>query len=149
MSEVHTLHIGVHGAGGHAAMPGAGDVVKAVAALAVELSTVVDGMSLEGSDCVCTPACSGRHRAERGAPLGTAPRHAAHLHRRSARRALGRLELLCARIGADYEVDVHLELAGHAPAVVNDPITTAVVADAARAMLDDTVADGRCSICRR
>jgi amidohydrolase len=140
MSEVHTLRVEVHGTGGHAAMPGAGDVVRAVAALAVELATVVDGMSLEGTDCVCTAGL-----LQAGTAPNVAPRSARLLGTlrtftdEQRVDALGRLEALCLRMGTDYGVDVHLALAGHAPAVVNDPTTAAVVADAARVMLDPTV----------
>jgi amidohydrolase len=135
MSEVHSLRITLRGAGGHGAMPtGSGDVVRAIARLVDDLGGVVAGLGYEGTDCVCT---AGRLRA--GSAPNVIPDHAVlegTLRTFTADQrteALGRLRALCDTLAADQGVTVELELPGHAPAVVNDPGLSALVAAAARA----------------
>jgi len=55
MSEAHSLRITLTGPGGHGAMPtGQGDVIRAAAELVGRLGEVADGLSYEGTDCVCS-----------------------------------------------------------------------------------------------
>ena len=55
MSEAHALRITLRGPGGHGAVPSAtGDVIRATAELVGRLRSVVEGLTFEGSDCVCS-----------------------------------------------------------------------------------------------
>jgi len=55
MAEVQSFRINLRGAGGHGAMPTEGlNPLTAGAKIALELEGIVDGLSLEGTNCTCT-----------------------------------------------------------------------------------------------
>jgi amidohydrolase len=139
MSEAHSLRITLRGPGGHGAVPTAtGDVIRATASLVGRLGSVVEGLSYEGTDCVCS---AGTLRA--GTAVNVVPTSAVVTGTlrtfTDAQRvdAVGRLERLCAEIAADQGVSVDLELPEHTPAVVNDPAAVDLVEAEAKAVLGD------------
>ena len=139
MSEAHSLRITLRGPGGHGAVPSAtGDVIRATAALVGRLGSVVEGLSYEGTDCVCS---AGTLRA--GTAVNVVPTSAVvtgtlrtftDAHRVEA---VGRLETLCAAIAAELGVSVDLELPEHTPAVVNDVAAVELVEAEAKEVLGD------------
>jgi amidohydrolase len=139
MSEAHSLRITLRGPGGHGAVPTAtGDVIRATATLVGRLGSVVEGLSYEGTDCVCS---AGTLRA--GTAVNVVPTSAVVTGTlrtfTDAQRvdAVGRLEKLCAEVAAELGVSVDLELPEHTPAVVNDPAAVDLVEAEAKAVLGD------------
>ncbi len=139
MSEAHSLRITLRGPGGHGAVPTAtGDVIRATASLVGRLASVVDGLSYEGTDCVCS---AGTLRA--GTAVNVVPTSAVVTGTlrtfTDAQRvdAVGRLEKLCAEVAGELGVSVDLELPEHTPAVVNDPAAVDLVEMEAKAVLGD------------
>ena len=139
MSEAHSLRITLRGPGGHGAVPiAAGDVIRASASLVSRLSSVVEGLSYEGTDCVCS---AGTLRA--GTAVNVVPTSAVVTGTlrtfTDAQRvdAMGRLEMLCAEVAAELGVSVDLELPEHTPAVVNDSGVVDVVEAEAKAAVGD------------
>ena len=139
MSEAHSLRITLRGPGGHGAVPTmSGDVIRATAELVGRLGSVVEGLSYEGTDCVCS---AGTLRA--GTAVNVVPTSAVVTGTlrtfTDAQRvdAVGRLERLCAEVAAELGVSVDLELPEHTPAVVNDPDVVALVEQEAKAVLGD------------
>ena len=139
MSEAHSLQITLRGPGGHGAVPSAtGDVIRATAVLVGRLGSVVEGLSYEGTDCVCS---AGTLRA--GTAVNVVPTSAVITGTlrtfTDAQRvdAVGRLETLCAEVAAELGVSVDLELPEHTPAVVNDPASVDLVEAEAKAVLGD------------
>jgi amidohydrolase len=139
MSEAHSLRITLRGPGGHGAVPTAtGDVIRATASLVGRLGSVVEGLSYEGTDCVCN---AGTLRA--GTAVNVVPTSAVVTGTlrtfTDAQRvdAVGRLERLCAEVAAEQGVSVDLELPEHTPAVVNDPAAVDLVEAEAKAVLGD------------
>jgi len=139
MSEAHSLRVTLHGPGGHGAVPSAtGDVIRATAELVGRLGTVVEGLSYEGTDCVCS---AGTLRA--GTAVNVVPTSAVVTGTlrtfTDAQRvdAVGRLEALCAEVGGAMGVEIDLELPEHTPAVMNDPGVVDLVETEAKAILGD------------
>ena len=139
MSEAHSLRITLRGPGGHGAVPSAtGDVIRATAELVGRLGTVVEGLSYEGTDCVCS---AGTLRA--GTAVNVVPTSAVVTGTlrtfTDAQRvdAVGRLEALCAEVGGAMGVEIDLELPEHTPAVMNDPGVVDLVETEAKAILGD------------
>jgi amidohydrolase len=139
MSEAHSLRITLRGPGGHGAVPTAtGDVIRATAVLVGRLGAVVEGLSYEGTDCVCS---AGTLRA--GTAVNVVPTSAVVTGTlrtfTDAQRvdAVGRLETLCAEVAAALGVSVDLELPEHTPAVVNDAAAVDLVEAEAKAVLGD------------
>ena len=139
MSEAHSLRITLRGPGGHGAVPTAtGDVIRATASLVRRLGSVVEGLSYEGTDCVCN---AGTLRA--GTAVNVVPTSAVVTGTlrtfTDAQRvdAVGRLERLCAEVAAEQGVSVDLELPEHTPAVVNDPAAVDLVEAEAKVVLGD------------
>jgi amidohydrolase len=137
MSEAHSLRITLRGPGGHGAVPTAtGDVIRATASLVGRLGSVVEGLSYEGTDCVCN---AGTLRA--GTAVNVVPTSAVVTGTlrtfTDAQRvdAVGRLERRCAEVAAEQGVSVDLELPEHTPAVVNDPAAVDLVEAEAKAVL--------------
>ena len=83
MSEAHSLRVTLSGPGGHGAVPtGQGDVVQAAAELVRRLAGVVEGLSYEGSSCVCSAGTLAAGTAVNVVPTeATDHRDPAHLHR--------------------------------------------------------------------
>ena len=139
MAEVHMFGLVVRGPGGHGAVAGqGGDVVRAICDAVSRLDGVVENLEYEHVGCVCS---AGIVRA--GTAANVRPDHASlrgTLRTFTAEQrteALERLRALCDSVGAEHEVTVHLELPGHAPAVVNDPSITEAVGRVARDQLGD------------
>jgi amidohydrolase len=139
MSEAHALRITLRGPGGHGAVPSAtGDVIRATAELVGRLRSVVEGLSFEGSDCVCS---AGTLRA--GTAVNVVPTTATVTGTlrtfTDAQRAdaVDRLVALCAAIAEDQGVEVDLELPEHTPAVVNDATVVDLVESEAKVVLGD------------
>jgi amidohydrolase len=139
MSEAHSLQITLRGPGGHGGVQAAtGDVIRAAAELVGRLRSVVEGLSYEGTDCVCN---AGTLRA--GTAVNVVPTSAVITGTlrtfTDAQRvdAVGRLERLCAEVAAGLGVSVDLELPEHTPAVVNDVSAVELVEAEAKAVLGD------------
>ncbi|HEY1651149.1 MAG TPA: M20 family metallopeptidase [Acidimicrobiales bacterium] len=139
MSEAHSLRITLRGPGGHGAVPSAtGDVIRATAELVGQLGSVVEGLTFEGSDCVCS---AGTLRA--GTAINVVPTVATvtgtlrTFTEPQREEAVGRLRALCARVAADQGVSVEWELPEHTPAVVNDAATVDLVESEAKVVLGD------------
>jgi amidohydrolase len=137
MAEAHSLRITVEGPGGHGAMPtGKGDVILAVTDLVGRLSSVVEGLSYESANCVCT---AGMLRA--GTAVNVVPTSsmvAGTLRTFTAdhkEEAFARLRAVCAAVGDLHEVKVDLAVPEQTPAVINDAATTAIVEAQAKAVL--------------
>jgi amidohydrolase len=142
MSEANSLRITLSGPGGHGAMPSAtGDVIRATAELVSRLGEVADGLSYEGTDCVCSAGTVHAGTAINVVPTsarvtGTLRTFTEAQHQE----ALTRLQDLCDSVGDDQGVHVELELPEHTRAVVNDPESVAVVeAEAAIVLGPDQV----------
>jgi amidohydrolase len=142
MSEANSLRITLSGPGGHGAMPSAtGDVIRATAELVSRLGEVADGLSYEGTDCVCSAGTVHAGTAINVVPTsarvtGTLRTFTEAQHQE----ALARLQDLCDSVGDDQGVHVELELPEHTRAVVNDPESVAVVeAEAAIVLGPDQV----------
>ncbi len=133
MSDAHALRIDVHGIGGHgAAYQEGANPLTAGARLALRLDGVVDGLSLEGTDCACT---AGMFRA--GTAPNVIPSHAVvsgtlrtftPVHTATS---LGRLDALLAELGEETGCRFELSVTGRTPAVTNDAAVTALVRAAA------------------
>jgi len=140
MSEAHSLRVELHGGGGHGAMPtGTGDVVAGAAQLAVSLPSVVEGLTFEGTACVCSAGTLHAGTAPNVVPDRAVLEGTLRTFTdRQREDALARLADLVAQVAADRGVEATLTLPSHTPAVVNDPAVTAVVDRVAR----EVVADG-------
>lgn len=139
MSEAHSLRITLRGPGGHGAVPSAtGDVIRATASLVGRLGSVVEGLSYEGTDCVCSAGTLRAGTAVNVVPTSAEVTGTLRTFTDGQRvDAVGRLERLCAEVAAELGVSVDLELPEHTPAVVNDPGAVALVEAEAKAVLGD------------
>jgi len=139
MSEAHSLRITLRGPGGHGAVPTAtGDVIRATAALVGRLGSVVEGLSYEGTDCVCSAGTLRAGTAVNVVPTSAVVTGTLRTFTDPQRvDAVGRLERLCAEIAAEQGVSVDLELPEHTPAVVNDPAAVDLVEAEAKVVLGD------------
>ena len=139
MSEAHSLRITLRGPGGHGAVPSAtGDVIRATAVLVGRLGSVVEGLSYEGTDCVCSAGTLRAGTAVNVVPTSAVVTGTLRTFTDPQRvDAVGRLETLCAEVAAELGVSVDLELPEHTPAVVNDPAAVALVEAEAKAVLGD------------
>ena len=137
MSEAHSLRITLSGPGGHGAIPtGQGDVVLAAAELVRRLAGVVEGLSYEGSSCVCTAGTLAAGTAVNVVPTEARITGTLRTFTTAQREeALGRLRELCDEVAGPMGVQVDLKLPEHTPAVVNDPAVTVLVESQARAAL--------------
>ncbi len=142
MSEANSLRITLSGPGGHGAMPSAtGDVIRATAELVSRLGEVAEGLSYEGTDCVCSAGTVHAGTAVNVVPTsarvtGTLRTFTESQHQE----ALARLQDLCDSVGDDQGVHVELEVPEHTRAVVNDPEAVALVeAEAAVVLGPDQV----------
>ena len=139
MSEAHSLRITLHGPGGHAAIPTVlGDVIRATADLVGRLSSVVEGLTYEGSDCVCSAGTLRAGTAVNVVPTSATVTGTLRTFTGPQREeAIFRLRTLCDVIADGWGVTVDLELPEHTPAVVNDEAAVDVVEAEARAVLGE------------
>jgi amidohydrolase len=139
MSEAHSLRITLRGPGGHGAVPSAtGDVIRATAELVGRLGSVVEGLSYEGTDCVCSAGTLHSGTAVNVVPTSAVVTGTLRTFTDAQRvDALGRLEGLCAHVAAEFGVEVELALPEHTPAVVNDAAMVDLVEAEAKAVLGD------------
>jgi amidohydrolase len=137
MSEAHSLCITLSGPGGHAAMPAAGgDVIRAAAELVRRLAGVADGLSYEGSNCVCSAGTLRAGTAVNVVPTSATVTGTLRTFTPDQRdEAIARLHALCASVGEAMGVTVDLALPEHTPAVRNDPHATDLVEAEAQAVL--------------
>jgi amidohydrolase len=139
MAEAHSLRITLRGPGGHGAVPSAtGDVIRATASLIGRLGSVVEGLSYEGTDCVCSAGTLRAGTAVNVVPTSAVVTGTLRTFTDPQRvDAVGRLERVCAEVAAELGVSVDLELPEHTPAVVNDPAAVDLVEAEAKAVLGD------------
>ncbi|HWD54759.1 MAG TPA: M20 family metallopeptidase [Acidimicrobiales bacterium] len=139
MSEAHALRITLRGPGGHGAVPSAtGDVIRATAELVGRLRTVVEGLSFEGSDCVCSAGTLRAGTAVNVVPTAATVTGTLRTFTEAQRaQAIDRLVALCATVADDLGVEVDLELPEHTPAVVNDAAVVDLVESEAKVVLGD------------
>jgi amidohydrolase len=137
MSEAHSLRITVTGPGGHGAMPtGQGDVILATAELVGRLDEVVQGLTYEEANCVCSAGTLRAGTAVNVVP--TSARVTGTLRTFTAGQrdeALRRLGALCAAVADAQGVQIEWETPERTPAVENDPAVTDLVEAEARAAL--------------
>jgi amidohydrolase len=129
MSEVRSFTVTASGAGGHGATAGVeGNVLLAIATLAGELGSVVEGMSHETTACVCSAGVLRAGTAPNVVPSTAELRGTLRTFTADHRdAALAALRQRCDALAARFGCDVELVLSDHAPAVVNDAAATAVV----------------------
>ena len=142
MSEAHSMTIRLTGPGGHGAVPSEeGDVIRAAAEVVGRLGSVVEGLSYEGSNCVCSAGTLAAGTAVNVVPTAAKVTGTLRTFTESQREsALARLRDLCASVAEARRVTVELELPEHTPAVVNDPsVTVAVEAEAIAVLGSDSV----------
>jgi amidohydrolase len=139
MSEVRSFTVTARGAGGHGATAGAaGNVLLAVARLAGELDGVVEGMSHDGTACVCSAGTLHAGTAPNVVPSSATLRGTLRTFTpEQSTAALETLRRRCDEVARTFGCDVELALADHAPAVVNDAAVTDVVRRVAGAAVGD------------
>jgi amidohydrolase len=137
MSEAHSLRIVLSGPGGHGAIPTAGgDVIRAAAELVSRLGEAADGLSFEGSPCVCSAGTLRAGTAVNVVPTSATVTGTLRTFTPAQRDdALARLRALCASVGDTMGVTAELTLPEHTPAVINDRVATDLVEAEARAVL--------------
>ncbi len=134
MSETSSLRFSVRGTGGHGAMVRGGNVITAVAKVAARMGEVVDGLSFEGVDCVCSAGIVRAGTAPNVVPTeGSVAGTLRTFTPEQRATAIERLEALCRAVGESEGVTVELRRPDHASAVENDPAVTAVVQQVATA----------------
>jgi amidohydrolase len=141
MSEVHSFVMKIRGPGGHGAMLGPkGDVVASLGEAITRLGSAVAGLSYENVGCVCSAGFAAAGSAPNVVPVSALLRGTLRTFTAEQRRvALERLEAMGASLGDERGVEVELSVVGSAPAVVNDPVVTAVVERAATASFGERV----------
>lgn len=129
MSEAHALTISLTGPGGHGAIPSEkGDVIRAAAELVGRLGTVVEGLSYEGTNCVCSAGTLAAGTAVNVVPTSAKITGTLRTFTDAQREsAVTHLRDLCASVAEDRGVAVDLQMPEHTPAVVNDAAVTALV----------------------
>jgi amidohydrolase len=137
MAEAHSLRITLSGPGGHGAIPSAGgDVIRAAAELVSRLAEVADGLTYEGSACVCSAGTLRAGTAVNVVPTSATVTGTLRTFTPAQRDdALARLGALSASVGDAMGVTAELTLPEHTPAVINDPNATDLVEAEARAVL--------------
>jgi amidohydrolase len=129
MSEAHSLTVTLTGPGGHGAVPSEeGDVLRAAAELVVRLDSVAEGLTYEGTNCVCSAGTLAAGTAVNVVPTSAKVTGTLRTFTDAQRAsAVARLSELCMSVAEARGVTVHFELPEHTPAVVNDPAVTALV----------------------
>jgi amidohydrolase len=137
MSEAHSLRITLSGPGGHGAMPtGKGDVIRATADLVARLGEVVEGLTYEGANCICSAGMLAAGTAVNVVPTTAVVSGTLRTFTEAQRtETFARLQGLCAGIGDSHQVTVELEVPDQTPAVVNDAVVTELVEANAQALL--------------
>ncbi len=108
MSEAHSLRISLTGPGGHGAMPtGQGDVIRATAELVGRLGEVVEGLSYEEANCVCSAGTLAAGTAVNVVPTSARVTGTLRTFTSPQREeALARLRALCAAVADAQGVEV-------------------------------------------
>jgi len=134
MSEARSFAVEATGAGGHGATAGtAGNVLLAIAQLAAELGSVVEGLSHDGTACACSAGVLRAGTAPNVVPSSALLRGTLRTFtEEQSRAALDQLTARCATVAAAYGCHLELTLTDHAPAVVNHPAIAEAVRRAAR-----------------
>jgi len=137
MSRSQHVEIHAHGRGGHGALANSGgNVLLAVAELSQRLAASVEGLTYEGTDCVCSAgilrAGTAANVIPNSATLAGTLRTFTPDQFTLARE---RLETLVAEVAEAQGVEIELVLGEHADAVVNDPGVADVVRKVARSVL--------------
>lgn len=129
MAEVHSFTATARGAGGHGAIAGtAGNVVLAISSLAGQLASVADGLVHDGTACACSAGMLRAGTAPNVVPSEASLRGTLRTFTAEhTTMALDRLRAACAVAADAYGCEVELDLADHAPAVVNDAAATELV----------------------
>jgi amidohydrolase len=139
MSEAHSLRITLAGPGGHGAMPTAtGDVIKATADLVSRLGTVTEGLTYEGTGCVCSAGMLSAGTAVNVVPTTATVSGTLRTFTDTQRvEAFARLQGVCDGIADVHGVTVVLEVPERTPAVMNDSAVADLVEAAAQAQLGE------------
>lgn len=126
------LRIRFTGGGGHGALnPRQGNVVLAAARFTDLMHTVVDGMSYEGTDYVCSPGTVSAGTAPNVVPTRAQMTGTLRWFDADRRQeAVGRLETLAAEVAGEFAVQATVEANHGSDPVRNDPAVTRVVMDA-------------------
>jgi amidohydrolase len=137
MSEAHSVRILLTGPGGHGAMAAAqGDVIRATAELVSRLSDVAEGLSYEGSNCVCSAGTLAAGTAVNVVPTSAKVTGTLRTFTPEQREvAIERLRELCDLVAGVFGVHVELALPEHTPAVVNDAGVTDLIESEAQAVV--------------
>jgi amidohydrolase len=139
MSEAHSLRFTLTGPGGHGAMPtGQGDVIRATAELVSRLGSVAEGLSYEGSPCVCSAGTLKAGTAVNVVPTSALVTGTLRSFTDDQREEMfQRLQALCDSVADGQGVQVSLEVPEHTPAVVNEASATDLVEAEAQAVLGE------------
>jgi amidohydrolase len=137
MSEAHSLRLTLEGPGGHGAIPTAGgDVIKATADLVSRLGTVAEGLTYEGSSCICSAGMLSAGTAVNVVPTKAVVAGTLRSFTDDQREEMfGRLRALCAAVGDSHGVSVTLDVPERTPAVVNNGEVTDLVEACAQEVL--------------
>ena len=137
MSEAHSLRITLVGPGGHGAIPTlTGDVIKATADLVARLGTVVEGLTYEGANCVCSAGMLSAGTAVNVVPTTATVSGTLRTFTPEQRlKAFDRLRDVCDVVADLHGVHVGLEVPEHTPQVVNDGDVTDLVEGVAQGLL--------------
>ncbi|MGO8860385.1 MAG: M20 metallopeptidase family protein [Acidimicrobiales bacterium] len=137
MSEAHSLRITLVGPGGHGAIPTTrGDVIRATADLVTRLATVAEGLTYEGTNCVCSAGMLSAGTAVNVVPTTATVSGTLRTFTGAQRSvALTRLRAVCDAVSDAHGVRVDLEMPEHTPQVVNDGPVTDLVEAVAQGLL--------------
>jgi amidohydrolase len=137
MAEAYSFTVALTGPGGHGAVPSEeGDVLRAAAELVGRLGSVAEGLTFEGTNCVCSAGTLGAGTAANVVPTSAKVTGTLRTFTDAQRAsALARLRDLCSSMAEARGVTIEFELPEHTPAVVNDAAVTALVEAQASAVL--------------
>ncbi len=140
MATFQRFTIRLRGTGGHAALAaGDGNVVLAAAELARRLPGLLDGLELAETPCVCGTgmlrAGTVHNVVPRDAEIGGSLRT---FTEEQHPEAVARLHAVCAAVALEFGVGADLDLPRPVPAVINDPLATAVTVSALGAVLGES-----------
>jgi amidohydrolase len=137
MSEAHSLQLTLTGPGGHGAIPSdKGDVIRATADLVSRLGQVAEGLSYEGANCICSAGMLRAGTAVNVVPTVATVAGTMRTFTPDQRtEVFARLQAACDAVAERHGVTVEIDVPEHTPAVVNDVAVTALVEQAAQAVL--------------
>ena len=139
MSEAHSLTVRLTGPGGHGAVPSEeGDVLRAAAERVGRLGSVAEGLTFEGTHCVCSAGTLAAGTAANVVPTSAKVTGTLRTFTEAQRAgAVARLRDLCSCMAEARAVTIEFDLPEHTLAVVNDAAVTALVEAEASAVLGD------------